>query len=120
MKNLRPETTGILERVELLSGRPVQFKPDSSLPLRATLKTARDGAEAHVLHYRPSNEPLDYWAAFQAGYLLRMFELPQDQRFDFKGTGQGLEQVHAMLETGINLDDSDRSVLPEFAQLVLH
>ena len=93
MKNLRPEATGILECVELLSGRPVQFKPESSLILRATLRTARDGAEAHVLHYRPSNELLDYWVAFQAGYLLRMFELPQDQRSDFEGTGQGLEQV---------------------------
>lgn len=120
MKNLRPETVSILKRVESLSGRPVQFKPDSSLTLRATLKTARDGAPAHVLHYRPTNEPLDYWAAFQAGYLLRMFQLPQDQRFDFTGTGRGLDQVQAMLETGTRLDDSDRSVLPEFAQIVLH
>jgi len=37
MKNLRPTTMGILERVEALSGRPVEFKPDSSLTLRATL-----------------------------------------------------------------------------------
>lgn len=120
MKNLRPETLRILERVESLSGRPVQFKPDSSLTLRATIKMARDGAPAHVLHYRPTNEPLDYWAAFQAGYLLRLFELPQDQRFDFTGTGQGLNQVRAMLETGVKLEDVDKQVLPEFAQLVLH
>jgi hypothetical protein len=31
MKNLRPETIGILGKVEALSGRPVEFKPDCSL-----------------------------------------------------------------------------------------
>jgi len=37
MKNLRPEPMGILEQVEAPSGRPVEFKPDSSLTLQATL-----------------------------------------------------------------------------------
>lgn len=61
MKNLRPETMGILDRVEALSGRPVEFQPDSSLALRATLQMARNGAATHVLRYRPSNDPIDYW-----------------------------------------------------------
>jgi hypothetical protein len=30
MKNLRPETMGILQRVEALSGRPVEFKPTAA------------------------------------------------------------------------------------------
>lgn len=59
MKNLRPETMGILAKVEALSGRPVEFKPDSSLGLRATLQIARNGARSHVLKYRPSNDPID-------------------------------------------------------------
>lgn len=87
MKNLRPETLGILQRIETLSGRPVEFKPDSSLTLRATLQLARNGAAAHVLRYRPANEPLDYWVAYQSGYLLRLLELPPSERFDFAGTG---------------------------------
>jgi len=41
MKNLRPETMAIVKRVETLSGCPVEFKPDSSLTLRATLQMAR-------------------------------------------------------------------------------
>lgn len=120
MKNLRPETMRILERVEALSGRPVRFKPDSSQTLRATLRMARDGAPAHLLQYRPSNAPLDYWAAVQAGYALRLFELPPEQRFDFAGTGHGLDQVRAMLETGAPLEDTDKDMLPKFAELVLH
>ena len=60
MKNLRPETLGILQRIETLSGRPVEFKPDATLTLRATLQLARNGAPAHLLRYRPVNEPLEY------------------------------------------------------------
>lgn len=36
MKNLRPETLGIVQRVEALSGCPVEFQPDSSLSIQAT------------------------------------------------------------------------------------
>lgn len=38
MKNLRPETLGIVQRVEALIGCPVEFKPDSSLSVQATLQ----------------------------------------------------------------------------------
>lgn len=99
MKNLRPQTMGVLERVEALTGRPVEFRPDSSMTLRATLQMARNGAPAHVLRYRPANEPLDYWVAYQAGYVLRLFSLPPKDRFDFAVTGQGADQVEALVVT---------------------
>ena len=67
MKNLRPETMALVKRVETLSGCPVEFKPDSSLTLRATLQLARNGAQAHVFKYQPTNDPIDYWVAYQAG-----------------------------------------------------
>ena len=120
MKNLRPETLGILERVEALSGRPVEFKPDSSLTLQATLQIARNGATSHVLQYRPSNEPLDYWVAYQAGYALRLFELAPDERMDFAGTGAGASGVEVLLKTGQPLTEADRSILPNFAQMTVH
>ena len=78
---------GIIERVESLSGRPVEFRPDSTLTLRATLQIARGGAPTHVLRYRTTNEPLDYWVAYQAGFALPLFELPATERFDFAATG---------------------------------
>ena len=120
MKNLRPETMGILQRVEALSGRPVDFRPDSSLSLKASLRMARNGAPAHVLQYRPSNDPIDYWVAYQAGFALRLFELPPAERFDFAGTGQGTEQVEALLKTGQPLTAIDTADVPKFAQLTLH
>ena len=120
MKNLRPETINVLKRVETLSGCPVEFKPDSSLTLRATLKMARNGAPSHVLQYRPTNDPLDYWVTYQAGFAMRLFDLPPNERFNFVGTGVGADQVHALLATGQPLDDSDQGTLAEFAQMVLH
>jgi len=120
MKNLRPGTLGILERVEALSGRPVEFKPDSSLTLRATMQLARNGAPAHVLRYRPSNEPLDYWVAYQAGYLLRLLELPPDDRFDFAVTGTASGHVEELLATGQPLNEGDKSTLVQFAEMTAH
>ncbi|MEO8124445.1 MAG: hypothetical protein ABI633_10385 [Burkholderiales bacterium] len=111
---------GMLQRIETLSGRPVEFKPDSSLTLRATLQLARNGAPTHVLRYRPANEPLDYWVAYQAGYLLRLMELPPDQRFDFAATGAADEQVQELLATGQPMTDTDNATLPEFAQMTAH
>ena len=120
MKNLRPETLGILQRIEALSGRPVEFKPDGALTLRATLQLARSGAASHVLRYRPTNEPLDYWVAYQAGYLLRLLELPPSERFDFAGTGIAPGQVEELLATGQPQSDDARSTLTQFAEMTAH
>ena len=111
---------GILQRIETLSGRPVEFKPDSSLTLRATLQLARNGAPTHVLRYRPANEPLDYWVAYQAGYLLRLLELPPDERFNFAATGAAAGQVQELLATGQPMTDTDKATLPQFAQVTAH
>jgi hypothetical protein len=111
---------GMLQTIETLSGRPVEFKPDSSLSLRATLQLARNGAPAHVLRYRPSNDPLDYWVAYQAGYLLRLLELPTSERFDFSGTGLAGDRVHELLTAGLTLTEAERSEAPGFANAVAH
>ena len=111
---------GLLERIEALSGRPVEFKPDGSLTLRATLQLARNGAPAHVLRYRPSNEPLDYWVAYQAGYLLRLMELPPNERFDFAATGTASDHVEELLSTGLPPGGGNRSTLVQFGQMTAH
>lgn len=120
MKNLRPETLGLLQRIETLSGRPVEFKPDATLTLRATLQLARNGAPAHVLRYRPANEPLDYWVVYQAGYLLRLLDLPPSERFDFAGTGSAPARVEELLTAGLKLTDAEQSAAPRFAEAAAH
>jgi hypothetical protein len=118
MKNLRPETLGIVQRVEALSGCPIEFQPDSSLSIQATLQKARHGAAAHVLRYRPGSGPLDYWVAYQCAYALRFYGLPPDLRFDFTDTGEGPDQVATLLTSGQSLPAADLERVPMFAHNV--
>ena len=83
MKNLSKVANDILERVEVETGKSIQFLRDDKLSVLATLQMARNGAEFHVLRYKPSNDPLDYVVAFQAGFVLRLFENKKSKRFDF-------------------------------------
>ena len=118
MKNLRPETLGILQKVEAISGCPIEFQPDSGLAVQATLQKARHGAAAHVLRYKPGIGPLDYWVAYQCGFALRFYSLPPDQRFDFSDTGHGTEQAATLLVSGQSLPAADLERAPMFARQI--
>lgn len=118
MKNLRAATKGILKRVEDLSGKSIQFMRDEQLTLLATLQMARNGADFHVLRYQPTNEPLDYLIAYQAGFLLRLFENPSDRRYDFAPSPEAGKRVEPLIATAQALGPSDKEMLPEFSRFV--
>lgn len=113
--NFLPETTEVLDEVRRVTGRPVRFLPDDSSPLLATLQIARRGAPEHVLRFRPSHRPLDYFIVYQAGFALRLFANPENQRFDFAGTGKGPSAVEMLMSTGVPLSAADKGILPRFA-----
>ena len=48
------------------------------------------GAAYHVLRFKPTNEPIDYFVCYQAGFLLRLFANSPTQRFDFVLTAEFL------------------------------
>ena len=87
---------------------------DEKLPLLATLQMARNGAEFHVLRYRPSNEPLDYFVAFQAGFALRLFENEPLKRFDFSPEPDATRKIEPLLKAGQSLSKTDSDALPGF------
>jgi hypothetical protein len=118
MKKLRAVTKGILERVEEHTGKSIQFMRDEKLSLLATLQIARNGADFHVLRYRPSNEPIDYFVAFQAGFVLRLFDNEPPKRFDFVPQSSASKHVEMLLSAGQPLSAQDKQVLPEFARFV--
>ncbi|MCZ8218848.1 MAG: hypothetical protein O9337_05470 [Acidovorax sp.] len=118
MQYLRAATKGILKRVEDLSGKSIQFVRDEQLTLLATLQLARNGAEFHVLRYQPTNEPLDYLIAFQAGFLLRLFENSPDRRFDFAPSPEAGKRVEPLIATAQALGPLDKEMLPEFSGFV--
>jgi len=114
MKNLRAVTKGILNRVEEQTGKTIQFMRDENLKVLATLQMARNGAAFHVLRYSPSDEPLDYMVAFQAGYVLRLFENEPSKRFDFSPEPLAGKQVETLLAVGQALSPTDKKAMPDF------
>lgn len=120
MKHLRAVTKGILERVESQTGKSIQFMRDEKLPLLATLQMARNGADFHVLRYKPSDEPLDYFIVFQAGFLLRLFENEPSKRFDFAPLPSAAKGAETLIAAGHSLSAQDEQALPELSKFVAH
>lgn len=118
MKHLRTVTKHILKRVEERTGKSIQFMRDEKLPLLATLQISRNGADFHVLRYRPSNEALDYFVAFQAGFVLRLFETEPLKRFDFSPEPDVAKEIEPLLKAGQSLSKLDIDALPEFGTRV--
>ena len=120
MSPLRAATRDVLQAVEEVTGRPVQFMRDESLKMMATLQMARDGASYHVLRYRPSDTSLDYLVAYQAGFILRLYENQPDQRFDFVPEDSAAGLMEALVRGGRPLLEADARALPGFAKFAAH
>lgn len=120
MQGLLPTTQRILAELEDASGRGFEYLADPSLPVLATIVTARNGAPYHILRYKPSNEPLDYLVGYQAGFIIRMFANPPDRRFDFAPTSAGLPALRSLLTAGIKLNSAELEALPQFEQATHH
>lgn len=112
------ETKAILDQIEALSGRPVRFMEERDLPVLSTMQVARDGASFHVLRYRPSDEPLDYRVAYQAAYTLRLFQCPEDARFDFVPLPEARAAARELVAAGMPLSDDEESALGPFSAAI--
>lgn len=118
MKNLGKVAKTILKRVEESTGKSIQFLRDEKLSVLSTLQMARHGAEFHVLRYKPTDEPLDYIVAFQAGFVLRLFENEPDRRFDFSPNANAQKQVEVLVAAGQALSPQDSKAMPSFSKLI--
>ncbi len=116
MNHLRAATRGVLQQVEEHTGRPVQFMRDDGLKVMATLQMARNGASYHVLRYRPTDQPIDYLVAHQAGFILRLYENEPAHRFDFAPGNTAVGLMAALIPEGRPLAAPDAQALPEFAE----
>lgn len=118
MLKLLPDTTNLVTQLEKISNRPVELMRVDSLPVLASIQIARHGASYHILQYRPSNNPLDYYIAQQVGMALRVFEQPEAQRFDFSSDGTGEQHLEAVIQATSNLSANDKEALPMFVKSV--
>ena len=93
--SLLPLTQGVLRAVEEATGRPVIIQPKTSMGnLLAKITIARGSAVAHIVAYNPSaGASADYVICFEAGFLLRMFQIPESDRFALAGSEHGKQEI---------------------------
>ncbi|MCC5611962.1 hypothetical protein LC612_35830 [Nostoc sp. CHAB 5834] len=115
-----PETLALLDEIAKLSGRPVSLQPDGALGVKATFSLARATAPLHVLKYRPDNDPLDYWVAYQACVALRLFSLPSEKRFDLAATGLAQKSIKQLLSAGLKLTPKEETVAAPYVEVISH
>jgi hypothetical protein len=108
----------MLDHIEAVSGKTVQFLRDEKLPLLATLKMARNGDAFHVLRYQATNDPLDYLVTYQAAFILRLYENSPENRSDFASAGSPEDDLKQLLSVGAALGDDEQAFLPGFANAV--
>jgi hypothetical protein len=91
---LLPTTHEFLTLVEKETGYPVKLLEDPNLPTLTSIRIARGTVPAHFLTYKPTrDESLDYMICYQCGFVLRLFETPPEQRFDFASAPAGRDEV---------------------------
>ncbi len=115
MKDLRAVTRKVLRQVEDLSGKGVEFMREDDLPVLTTMQTARRGAPYHVVRYRPSNEPLDYFIVYQAGFLIRLFQCADTDRFDFVPGDDAGRRMERVVRDAQTISAEDEPALARFA-----
>jgi hypothetical protein len=115
MKDLRAVTRKVLKQVEDLSGKGIEFMREDDLPVLTTMQTARHGAPYHVVRYRSSNEPLDYFIVYQAGFLVRLFQCPDAERFDFVPGNDAGRRMEGVIRAAQTVSAEDELTLERFA-----
>jgi hypothetical protein len=95
---LQKVTEAILRSVEEATGRPVVVRPDPSLvTLLAKVTMARGSAPAHLVAYNPHAGAVDYAICVQCGFLLRMFNVPEVERFSLAGSSLGWKEIEGLI-----------------------
>jgi hypothetical protein len=95
---LEQATQDVLRAVEEATGRPVVVQPDPSLgTLLAKLTMAPGPAPAHLVAFNPLAGAVDYVICFQCGFLLRMFKVPEAERFSLGGSWRGRKETETLI-----------------------
>jgi hypothetical protein len=95
---LLPAVNRLLQQVEEVSGLPVAVAQQSDLDNLATLRPAAAEHQAHLIAYRDADEASSYHVAFEAALLLRIVQVPAEQRVNLSEKRDAREKVVAQVE----------------------
>lgn len=90
---LASATQEILNLVEKKTDRRVEVMPDTSLSVLAKVKMAKGNIPFHLVTYNPNKRGIDYHIAYECGFILRLYENPPEQRYEFAATDVGRKTV---------------------------
>ncbi len=99
-----PETQALIDEAEIRSGNPVHVIVDRDLAVSATIRMARHGVRQHIVQVKPSKAS-DYFIANQILFMLRMVELPENQRFDFSPNDAGATAMAEIVRSAPMAED---------------
>ncbi len=87
-----------MKLVEETTGCPVYAEPDLSLPPSQLAKVvvAHAGLQLHRILYRPDAEP-DYLICHHCGFILRLFSVPPQERFELGFSEQADEEIRLLV-----------------------
>ena len=82
-----------------MTGKPVHMEEDRSLPVISHIQIARGPVPMHKLRYRPTPDGTpDYHICFQCGFIIRLYENPPEQRYDFEGSPDAPARMASLLK----------------------
>jgi hypothetical protein len=95
---LLPAVNRLLQQVEEVSGLPVAVAQQDDLGTLATVRPATAEHQAHLIAYRDADEASSYHVAFEAALLLRIVQVPPEQRVNLTEKRDAREKVVAQVE----------------------
>jgi hypothetical protein len=95
---LLPAVNRLLQQVEETSGLPVAVAQQSDLENLATVRPATPERQAHLIAYRDADEASSYPVAFEAALLLRIVQVPAEQRVNLNEKREAREKVISQVE----------------------
>ena len=90
---LLPAVNRLLQQVEEVSGLPVSVFQQSDLGSLATVRPATAEHQAHLIAYRDADEANSYHVAFEAALLLRIVQVPPEQRVNLTEKREAREKA---------------------------
>ncbi len=87
-----------IELVEAASGKPVILQSDPKFAGHSTIKIATKEQPAHVLLYKPEQEPvLPYLVAYQCEFALRTIKADPSKQFNLTSRSNMLADVLSLM-----------------------
>lgn len=91
--SLSVATQEILHLVEVRTDKRVELHADTSLSVLAKVKMAKGHIPFHLVTYNPNRRGVDYNIAYECGFILRLYDNPPDERYEFAATDVGRRAV---------------------------